>query len=119
MCHIAYTPFSCVPYCLSYIPHRAATCTSTRGRPTRRSVVQQIYIRIGRAQNNLFGHAGTNLGRDLILRSNLYIHSWAAYTPEGSKRRMRAAKGQLAYLEWRADHPTQVPLPSQEVVRIE
>jgi len=37
----------------------------------------------------------------------LYIHSWAAYTPEGSKRRMRSAKGQLAYQEWRTDHPTQ------------
>ena len=37
----------------------------------------------------------------------LFIHSWAAYTPEGSKRRQEAARGQLAYEEWRKTHPWQ------------
>ena len=37
----------------------------------------------------------------------LYTHTWAAYTPEGSKRRMEAARGQLAFEEWRKDHPQQ------------
>jgi len=38
----------------------------------------------------------------------LYTHTWAAYTPEGSKRRMDAERGQLAYEEWRKNHPMQV-----------
>ena len=38
----------------------------------------------------------------------LYVHTWAAYTPEGSKRREEAARGQLAYEEWRKTHPMQV-----------
>jgi hypothetical protein len=38
----------------------------------------------------------------------LYVHTWAAYTPEGSKRREEAARGQLAYEEWRKTHPQQV-----------
>jgi hypothetical protein len=42
-----------------------------------------------------------------IAHRGLYIHSWAAYTPKGSRIRKEAAKGQLAYEEWRHDHPTQ------------
>jgi len=42
----------------------------------------------------------------------LYVHTWAAYTPEGSKRREEAARGQLAYEEWRKTHPKQVLCPS-------
>jgi hypothetical protein len=38
---------------------------------------------------------------------SLYVHTWAAYTPEGSKRRMESARGQLAYEEWRKTHPKQ------------
>ena len=41
-------------------------------------------------------------------RENEYIHSWAAYTPEGSKRRMDAAKGEEAFLEWKKTHKKQV-----------
>ena len=39
--------------------------------------------------------------------STLYTHTWAAYTPEGSKRREEAARGQLAFDEWRKTHPKQ------------
>ncbi len=36
-----------------------------------------------------------------------YVHSWAAYTPEGSERRINAAKGQEAFTEWERTHKKQ------------
>ncbi len=36
-----------------------------------------------------------------------YTHTWAAYTAEGSRRRIEAARAQRRYREWQVSHPRQ------------
>lgn len=65
---------------------------------------------------NVGVRANTFLGYDPLnpppaWRRGLYVHSWAAYTPEGSRRRMEAAKGEERFVEWSKTHKKQVGTP--------